>query len=169
MTREVKEAVKRKHETWYRLKKKESKGEYRRVCKELKKLIFKAKNNFEKSLAAKSKKEPKLVHAYVRSKLIVKDSVRALRDEMGDLVIDKGEIADILNKHFHSIFGKEPDTESPEFNKRTETKFCIDDILRTLSLISITKKIKGLSDSKSPGFHKRWSNEILNRESTVIQ
>ena len=64
MTREVKEAVRRKHKTWYRLKKNDSKKEYRRVCKKLNKLIFKTKNNFEKNLSAKSKKEPKLVHAY---------------------------------------------------------------------------------------------------------
>ena len=58
MIREVKEAVRGKHDTWYRLKKNDSKKEHRRVCKKLKKFIFKAKNNFEKNLAAKSKKDP---------------------------------------------------------------------------------------------------------------
>ena len=46
-------------------------------------MTLRAKNNFEKNLAAKTKKEPKLVNAYVRSKLIVKDTVRALRVERG--------------------------------------------------------------------------------------
>ena len=73
------------------------------MSKKLKKLIFKAKNKLE-NLAAKSKKEPKLVHAYVRSKLILKDTVRALRDERVDLIMGKGKIADLLNKHFHSIY-----------------------------------------------------------------
>ena len=97
------------------------------------------------------KKESKLVHAYVRSKLIVKDSVRALRDVRSNLIIDKGEFANLLNKHFHSIFTKEPDKELPAFNKRTNTNFCINDMLRNISLTEIREKIKRLNDSKSPG------------------
>ena len=74
-----------------------------------------------------------------------------MRDEKGDLIIDKGKIADLLNKHFHSIYTKEPDKELPEFNKRTNTNFCINDFLRTISLTEIREKIKRLNDSKSPG------------------
>ena len=83
-------------ETSFRLKKRESKTEYRRVCKDLKKIVKKARNEFEKSIAAESK-ESKLVHAYVRSKLTVKDSVKALKNDEGDLTTNKEEIAKILN------------------------------------------------------------------------
>ena len=69
----------------------------------------KGKEPIRKSIEAKSIKEPKLVHAYVRSKLTVKDSVNALINDEGDLITNKKGIAKILNDHFHSIFVKESD------------------------------------------------------------
>ena len=55
-----------------------------------------------------------------------------------------------MNTHFYSIFTKEPDKELAEFNKRTNTYFCINDILRTISLTEIREKIKRLNDLKYP-------------------
>ena len=112
-----------KHRSWYKHKKGESKTEYRRVCKDLKKTVKKARNEFEKSIAVQSKKEPKLVHAYVRSKLTVKGSVKASKNDDGYLTTNKEEFAKILNDHFHSIFVKETDSNPPSFVKRTDGKY----------------------------------------------
>ena len=68
MTREIKDSVPEKNISWYGLKKSESKTNYRRNCKNLKKINKRARNDFKKSIAA-IEKEPKLFHAYIRSKL----------------------------------------------------------------------------------------------------
>ena len=53
------------------------------------------------------KRKKKLVHAFVRSKLVVKDSVKILKNDEDDLIMNKVDIEKILNGHFHSIFEKE--------------------------------------------------------------
>ena len=112
MTREVKDAVREKHISWYGLKKGESKTNDSRNCK---KIIKRARNEFEKSIAPKLKREPKLVHAYVRSKLTVKDSVGALKNDERNMITIKEEIPKLLNDHFHSIFVKESDSIPTSF------------------------------------------------------
>jgi hypothetical protein len=151
VNREVKDAVKLKHRSWYQLKKGESKTEYRRVCKDLKKTVKKARNEFEKSIAVQSKKEPKLVHAYVRSKMTVKDSVNALKNDDGDLTTNKEEIAKILNDHFRSIFVKESNSNPPSFVKRTDLSLSVKDILKKIDSNKVEEKLKKLKDSKAPG------------------
>ena len=69
MTREDKDEVREKHQSWYRLKKGESISNYPISCKNLRNLIKKARNYFENGIAAKSTKEPKLVPASVRKRI----------------------------------------------------------------------------------------------------
>ena len=83
-------------------------------------------------IAVQSKKEPKLVHAYVRSKMTVKDSVNALINDEGDLIMNKRGIAKILNDLFDSIFVKESDSIPPSFAKRTELSLSVKDILKRI-------------------------------------
>ena len=125
MTREVKDAVREKHQSQYRLKKGEGRTNHRRSCKNFNHIITKARNQFENSIAAKSKKEPKLVNAYVRRKLVAKDSVKMLKNDEADLITNKVDIAKMLNDYFHSIFAKESDFISPSFAKRTKMSLSI--------------------------------------------
>ena len=90
-TRAVKDAMREKHLSWYRLKKGESKTKYRSSCKNLKNIIRKERKDFKKGIAAKFKKEPKLVYACVRSKLAVIDSVKMLKNDEGNLITNKVE------------------------------------------------------------------------------
>ena len=53
-------------------------------------------------------------HVYVWSKLVVKDSVKMLKN---DLITNKVDIAKVLNDHFHLIFAKESVSIPPSFAK----------------------------------------------------
>ena len=147
----IRDAIKSKHRLWYRTVKKEDKGEYVRSCKELKKLIRRAKYGYENMIAMRSKKKPKRVHAYVRSKLVVKDQLRALKDISGELVTGRKEIAGILSEQFSSVFVKEPEAELSFFSSRTGMSFGIGDILSVISVSSVKDRLSKLSVDKSVG------------------
>ena len=63
-----------------------------------KKNIREAKINYEQNLANRSKKEPKLIYAYVKSKFSVKNKIRALKDNNSNINNDPSSMATILNK-----------------------------------------------------------------------
>ena len=111
------EIIRLKHTTWYKMNQNGNRAEYRNVSKRLKRLIYNAKKQFERDIASRSKREPKLVHAYVRSKMIVKDQIRGLKNNNGVLVTDTSEMADILAKQFHSVFVEEPQTHCPSLQE----------------------------------------------------
>ena len=89
MTYETRKSIKSKHQAWYRLKsckkdlKSEIKKNYKLTCSEFKKVLTGAKLKYENTLAGKAKKDPKLVYEYIRSKMGVKDQIRAMRKKMG--------------------------------------------------------------------------------------
>ena len=54
---------------------------------------------WETKLAARAKHDPKLIYSYIRKKMDVKEQIRVLKDDEGELTVDKLERADILNRH----------------------------------------------------------------------
>ena len=65
----IKSLIKEKHKHWYKRKKGLDKSQYKKICFELKKSIDNAKKQYEKNIAARSKNEPKLIFAYIASKM----------------------------------------------------------------------------------------------------
>ena len=85
------------------------------------------------------------VKAYVR-----KDSVKALKNDDGDLTKNKEEISKILNDHFLSIFVKESDSNPPSVVKRTDLSLSVKYILKKINYNMVEEKLKKLKDSKAP-------------------
>ena len=82
----------------------------------------KAKRNFEKDVANKSKTNPKAFWSFVRSKLKTKAGVGPLlarADDKTSISFDDKEKANILQNQFCSVFTQEPKGILPSFPKRT--------------------------------------------------
>ena len=63
--------------------------------------------------------DPKLIHSYIRRKMNVKKQIRALKDDKGELTVDRSEKAHIINSYFESVFTKEPRGSLREFENMT--------------------------------------------------
>ena len=88
----------------------------RKCTNEVKSVVKK----YEKNLANNVKNNPKMLYAYVNSKKVIKDNIRALNDENGIKVEDPAEIVRILNNQFKYVFEVD-DGENPEFSRVKRT------------------------------------------------
>ena len=68
----------KKRRLWATYKKTKEYLAYKRIEKETKRLVRRAKNQFEKKLAREAKKKPKMFYSYLRSKNANKSSVGPL-------------------------------------------------------------------------------------------
>jgi hypothetical protein len=112
---------------------------YKRVQKETTSIIRKAKRDFEKKLAADSKKNPKAFYRYMNSRCKVQSKVGPLKDENGNVQTDDNIQATILNDKFASCFTKEDMSSLPT----PELKF---DPSRGPPLSSIKVDVKTVND-----------------------
>ncbi|XP_004206196.1 uncharacterized protein LOC101238883 [Hydra vulgaris] len=122
---DIKNKIKAKNKLWFRCRANGYKNlklvnEYKACNIQLKKLIYKARCEFELDLAIKSKHNPKILFKYVNSKQNVRTTITALKGINGDTITNPIEIANRLNNHFQSVFNKNEDDELPYFIKRTE-------------------------------------------------
>ena len=69
----------------------------------------------------------------------VKEQIRAIKDDEGELTVDKLEIADILNRHFGSVFIKEPSGSLPGFENSTNVCFGIKRVHTKINEFEIEK------------------------------
>ena len=67
------------------------------------------------------------------------------------VTVDKMEIADILNRHFESVFIKEPPDSLTYFENRTNFSFGIENFLSKINELEIEKRLNSLQESKSMG------------------
>ena len=113
--------------------------------------IRKSKRTFEKKLAGNIKNYNKSFYAYVRSKQKVRDKVRPLENNRGNIISDRFQIAEVLNEYFSSVFTTEDISSLPvpftnfEGNKSEH----LGQLLVTPKMIA--NKIKKMIDNKSPG------------------
>ena len=79
----------------------------------------------------------------------VKEQIRVLKDDEGELTVDKLEMADILNRHFESVFINEPPGSLSVFENRTNVSFGIENVLSKINELEIEKRLNSLQESKS--------------------
>ena len=79
---------------------------YKKVEKEVKDSVRKAKKKFERNLAKDARKNPKAFYKYLKSKTSNRQSVGPLKDNEA-IVTDDQKQAEILNTFFTSVFTKE--------------------------------------------------------------
>ena len=109
MRQNVLRVIRKKKRLWkeYRKTKEFAQYEaYKKVEKEVKDTVRKAKKNFEKKLAKDAKKKPRAFWGYMKTKTANRQSVGPLKN--GDeIVTDDKKQAEILNQFFTSVFTRE--------------------------------------------------------------
>ena len=85
----------------------------------------KVKREFEKGICLKSKSNPKSFWWYVRHKLKTKTGVAPLFEDNKEQESARFEDQDktnILQKQFSSVFTREPDSDIPKLDKKTDAR-----------------------------------------------
>ena len=140
-----------------------SRLEYTKARNKVTKLIRKAKRTFEGDVAEKALTNPKAFWCHVNSKLKSKVGVSPLlenEDDKESIKFYDKEKANILQKHFYSVFTNEPEGNIPILTRRTDT--CISTMHATSDMIK--KKIMDININKSCGpgdIHPRVLNELV--------
>ena len=82
-------------------------------CRNVDKLIRRAKLNEEDRVAAAAKDNPKTFFAHVNSRKPVKNTIGPLKDRTGSIISSEEGMANILNEYFTSGFTEEDTSEIP--------------------------------------------------------
>ena len=94
--------------------------QYKETCRTLKKLVQKTRIDYEKRIIEDS---IKLIFAYISNQTTNNYKIRSLKNEKGEMVVNKNEIANLLNNIFYEAFRKNEGEIFPEFARRCEV-FC---------------------------------------------
>ena len=116
LNQEILRAIRRKKRLWGRVKRGEAVQDYEQEERRVRNLIRNAKRKFERKLAdgaggdgvAKRK-----FFAYVRQRTKTRPSIGPLKNEAGVTVREDGEMAEIFNSFFSSVFTRENITAVP--------------------------------------------------------
>ena len=103
-----------------------------------------------KKLVCNIKNDSKTFCRYVRSKSRTKDIIGPLKDDIGNIVTNDGQMADILNNFFSSVFTKENE-DMPEVTMRFNggDERSLRDIIIAPDMVKL--KISKLKQDKAPG------------------
>ena len=129
-------------------------------CRIVKKLIRKAKLQDEEKVAALAKTNPKAFFAHVNSTKSIKSSLGPLKNKEGKVVSNDGEMAEMFNEYFVSVFTNENTSNIPTVPIKYEGSNPLSEINITTS--KVKEKIGKLDRNKSQGpdnFHPRVLKE----------
>ena len=136
---------------------------YKTARNNVKNLISQAKKQFEKCIANKSYRNPKMFWSHVRNKLKTKTTVAPLLEEKtckSSIKFGDRDKANILQSEFSGVFTKEPICNIPFFEERTQKK--ISNV--KISEEQIRQSIFNLDSGKSCGpdeIHPRMLKELI--------
>ena len=82
-------------------------------CRNVDKLIRRAKLNEEDRVAAAAKDNPKAFFAHVNSRKPVKNTIGPLKDRTGSIISTDEGMANIFNEYFASVYTEEDTSEIP--------------------------------------------------------
>ena len=111
MTRTIMAAVRKKKRMWETAKETGRMEEYRQYDKKVRRMIREAKNKFEKKIADGG--NSKAFYAYIKKKSKGRSAVGPLKNEKQEIVTDDGEMANLLNDFFSSVFTRENGAQTP--------------------------------------------------------
>lgn len=109
MTKNTIRVIRKKRRLWKVYRETKDHAEYtayKKVEKEVKDAVRKAKKKFERNLAKDARRNPKAFYSYLKSKTSNRQSVGPLK-ENNEVVTDDKRQAEILNLFFTSVFTKE--------------------------------------------------------------
>ncbi len=144
-----------------------SRKKYAKIRNQLKWLVRKTIKEYEKSVAAESKSNPKAFYKYVKSKTKVQSRIPDIETADG-LTTSDIEKAEAMNCFFTSVFTKEDTNEIP-----SPTEVFTDDVLIDVEITEdiVRKKLGDINQNKSAGadnLHPRVLKEIADSLVTPV-
>ena len=121
---------------------------YKAVEKKVKNTVRRAKKAFEKKIAKNVKKNPKEFYAYLKLHTSNRESVGPLKAN-GATINDSGQMANVLNDFFTTMFTKEDLTNIPQSPQIYKGESPLTSVTFPLDLIQI--KINKIRSSAAPG------------------
>ena len=166
--KDIKTLSKRKNKLWFRLRaggfrNKDLQKEYSTCKKMLKREIKNSVWNYEWNLVNISKRNPKLLYSYVKSKQNGNRGIAALKNEIGQPTTSQTEIAERLNSYFKGVFGVNEDDVMPPFEERTQEKCPIPIISEEI----VFKKLAELNVNKAVGVDEVSPHILVNCARTL--
>jgi hypothetical protein len=132
-------------------KKLEIQKQFNDASRKVKKLVFFAVLDYEKSIIKECKKNPKVLYSYINKQKKFKETIRSLRNQNEELTCDRVEIANLLNDQFFSVFSRTPlDHASPTLDPVTSATFNMNSNL-IFSAKAVKEKLKALNRFKPAG------------------
>jgi hypothetical protein len=120
MNREVIRAVRRKRKMWKTARcGREEMAKYQEAVREATRKIWNAKRNFEKKLAWEKHGNSRPLISYLKGKTRNRETVGPLKNGDYNKITEDGEMADMFNDYFASVFTKEGNGPVPEEERMT--------------------------------------------------
>lgn len=150
ITKECLDSTHQKFKAWKRYTHVRTHVNYTKYLKarnKSKKVVRNAKRNFERTVIANIKTNPKSFWSYIRDQTKTKSGIPDLLDSNDNLVYEDKSKADLLNNFFASVFVHEPSGQLPIFDIRHHgtpiTKLIVDEstVLKRLKSLNITKSM----------------------------
>ena len=110
MQQNVMRIIRKKKRLWKTYKESKDYKEYlayKKVEREVRAIVRKAKRKLERKIAKEARRKPKQFYSYIKSKTSNRQSVGPIKDDTGEIVSDNKSMAGILNGFFTSVFTKE--------------------------------------------------------------
>ena len=174
MNEDTLRSLKRKRTKWKKFKycrNGYNKEQYIQARSEANKKVKGAKSDYEKEVSGKTKSNSKVFWKFIQTKTKVKDEIKCIIDDEGDVHTDDNTKAELLNSYFRSIFTQEGDAPIPEFRK---TDIVLDKIL--FNEEQVLKLLKGIDETKSrgadnihPKLVKKTAMQIAKPLTTIFQ
>jgi hypothetical protein len=121
-------------------------SDYKATCKAVKKATKRAVIDYER-LLVNEKKNNKRLYGYAKSKQKTTKTISEMRGEDGRKTTCGGEISNILNNYFKSVFVIESDQGLPTFEMRTEAR--ISEV--SIDVGELADRLSKLDPHKAPG------------------
>ena len=134
---------------------------YKKLEKETKKEVQKAKRNMDKQLA--NKQNLRGFYTYVNSKSKTKDRIGPLRQD-DNIITESKQQADLLNSYFSSVFTNERLDYIPEPNNRTYTQ-PVETAM--FSIKAVSDKIKTFKPSPTILLLQQYVSQLSNPLSKI--
>ena len=132
-------------------KKVELQKQFNDASRKVKKLVFLAVLEYEKSIIKECKNNPKVLYSYINKQKKLKETIRSLRNQNDELTCDKVEIANLLNEQFFSVFSRTPPNHvSPALDPVTSATFSMNSS-QVFSTKAVKEKLKALNRFKPAG------------------
>jgi hypothetical protein len=116
LSRDILRAIRRKKKLWSQAKQGQKCDEYKAAEKEVRNMIRNAKRRFEHDIAkgcGSEQTNKKRFFAYIKQKTKSRAGIGPLKDSSGRMVQEDGEMAELLNHFFSSVFTREDVTNVP--------------------------------------------------------